>query len=33
MQLNITNGAQLSGVDGDVQILPETAPGITDNRA
>jgi hypothetical protein len=33
MQLNIADGAQLSGVDGDVQILPEDAPGITDNRA
>ena len=33
MQLNIANGAQLSGIDGDVQILPADAPGITDNRA
>lgn len=32
MQLNIAAGAQLSGIDGDLQILPEDAPGITDNR-
>lgn len=32
MQLNIDENAQLSGVDGDLQIFPADAPGITDNR-
>lgn len=32
MALNIEEGAQLSAVDGDLQILPADAPGVTDNR-
>lgn len=32
MALNIANGAQISAVDGDLQILPTDAPGVTDNR-
>ena len=32
MQLNIAEGAQIAGIDGDLQILPENAPGIVDNR-
>ena len=32
MQLNIADGAILTGIDGDLQVLPADAPGITDNR-
>ncbi len=32
MQLNIADGAVLMGIDGDIQVLPADAPGITDNR-
>lgn len=32
MALNIAEGAQLSGIDGDLQILPADATGIVDNR-
>lgn len=32
MQLNIADGANLTGIDGDLQVLPADAPGITDNR-
>ena len=32
IQLNIANGAQLSGTDGDIQRIPADASGIIDNR-
>ena len=32
MSLTIAEGAQLTGTDGDIQILPSDASGITDNR-
>ena len=32
MSLTIADGAQLIGTDGDIQILPADASGITDNR-
>ncbi len=32
MALNIANGAQITGIDGDLSILPEDAPNVTDLR-